>query len=298
MNSTNSDNYKRKGAQLPEPLRPYAKTAYLIRDNEGVHLFDDQWRFITSLKLVSPSQTPTPPRNLGISIDESPPETRLTGSALTRQVQLIIDRFRHAVNLHGIRADYFFENRLCKDWIERWERLWNGDLSPLFEDTLEFLPGKDLRTRDIGGLGTLKAALVHELYVNSTLAGRSHGETESESGRNMLNLLLFVCQLNNKGELEDVGAPLSDEEQMKLINSFQVLGEKIEDKRWMIQRVHQKIVFDFKRGRAWPEITTVAAVKSALIFKLYENTNRLDRGDGTDMVRIVRNLLVLGLKKE
>lgn len=295
----NSEEYKKKGARLPEPLRPYAKTAHLIRDNDGVHLYDEDWMFITSLRVASPhppsSPPPSSPRIQERPPEPPPPETRLTGSALTRQVQVVVDGFRHAVKLHGIRADYFMENRLGKDWTERWERIWNGDLSPLLEDTQEFLPGKDLRTQGRGGLEILKAALVHELYVNSTLAGRSHGESESEAGRNMMNLLLFVCQLNHRGELDEVGATLAEADQMKLVNHFQLLGETIEDKRWMIQRVHQKLVFDFKRGRAWPEIPTAAAVKSALIFKLYENTNRLDRGDGTDMVRIVRELLVMQL---
>ncbi len=300
MNPSNSDSFKKKGSQLPQPLRPYAKLAHFIRDSEGIHLYDESWMFITSLKLTSRAQPASPasvpdstPQPAGVVVirKEPLPETVLTGSALTRQVQLVVERFRHAVSLHGIRADYFFEHRLDGNWLERWERIWNGDLSPLLEDTQEFLPGQGINTRERGGLATMKAALIHELYVNSTLAGRSNGETESESGRNMLNLLLFVCQLNGMGELDDVGQLLDDEAQMKLIDSFKVMGTLFDEKKWMLQRVHQKVVFDYKRGRTWPDKPTEAAVKSALIFKLYENTNRLDRGDGTDIVRIVRELL-------
>jgi len=304
MNSSNDGSYKKKGSQLPQQLRPYAKSAYLIRDKEGIHLYDDQWMYITSLKLAPKILTTTQThsgtaesRKFGMVTrnEPSPPERELTGFELTTQVQLILDRFQHAVTLHGIRSDYFFEHRLGYNWQDRWERIWKGDLSPLLEDTQEFLPGQDVTTRVLGGLGVLKAALIHELYVNSTLAGRSQGEKERESGRNMLNLLLFVCQLNCQGELDDVGDLLSENDQENLINLLLEKGTLFEDKKWMLQRVHQKLVFDFKRGRAWPEKPTVAAVKSALIFKLYENTNRLDRGNGSDMVMIVRELLAAQL---
>lgn len=304
MNSSERDDYKQKGAQLPEALRAYAKRAHIIRDNEGVHLYDENWTFITSLKVSSKrNQASGPavtagdasPKSEHLTVEEPVPQEILSGEALNRQVKLVVDRFRHAVTLHGIRADYFFENRLSRSWVERWERIWKGDLSPLLEDTQDFMPGQDLNTRESGGLDTLKAALIHELYVNSTLAGRSNGEKESDSGRNMLNLLLFVCQLNRNGELDDVGQPLSEGLQMQLIDSFQKMGDCLQEKKWMLQRVHQKLVFDFKRGRIWPDTPTAAAVKSALIFKLYENTNRLDRGDGTDMVRIVRGVIGLQL---
>lgn len=299
-----SDSYKQKGAQLPESLRHYAKKAYLIRDQEGVHLYDENWSFLTSIKLVSttrPSNTDTfgkaaphlssPPHQVP---DQTlvAPTPLLTGKALNRQVRLILDRFQHAINLHRIRADYFLEHRMGVLWIERWERIWQGDLSPLLEDTQEFAAGSVVNTTESGGLDTLKAALVHELYVNSTLAGRSNGEKEGESGRNMVNLLLFVCLLNSDGELDHVGPALSEEDQEHLIDTLARLAGHFREKRGMLQRVHQKIVFDFKRGRSWPEKCTAAAVKSALIFKLYENTNRLDRGDGTDMVRIVRELIL------
>ena len=301
MNTENSDNFKMKGAKLPEPLRPYARAAYLIRDSEGIHLYDENWMFVVSLKLSArqgaSARTTPDARETRTVVHEGVGDAQeydqsLAGEELTKQVRLIIERFRHAVTLHGIRADYFFEHRLGRTWQDRWERIWKGDLSPMLEDTQEFLPGRDINTREQGGLSTLKGALIHELYINSTLAGRSHGETETDSGRNMLNLLLFVCQLNRKGELDAVGPMLDEGRQLALIDSFLSMGSLFEDKKDVLQRVHQKLVFDYKRGRNWPQKPTAAAVKSTLIFKLYENTNRLDRGDGTDMVRMVRELLV------
>jgi hypothetical protein len=285
---------------------------YLIRDSDGIHLYDEAWTFMTTIKVTAQanlSATDTfgkaavavDPQKPAFDSPVSVPETAepiLAGKALSRQVQRVLDRFQHAINLHGIRADYFLEHRMGPFWRDRWERIWQGDLSPLMEDTQEFAHGSVIKTQDKGGLGILKAALVHELYVNSTLAGRSNGEKEGESGRNMQNLILFVCLLNPLGELDHVGPLLPEEDQMRLIDTLAGLAGQMGDKRGMLQRVHQKLVFDFKRGRDWPEKCTAAAVKSALIFKLYENTNRLDRGDGTDMVRIVRTLIETRITEE
>jgi hypothetical protein len=312
MTPPSQEGYKQKGKQLPPSLRPHAKLTYLIRDSDGIHLYDEAWNFMTTIKVAAQTNfsatdafgkaavTPVPRQAVLESPDPVPiaAEPPLAGKALSRQVQRVLDRFQHAINLHGIRADYFLEHRMGPFWRDRWERIWLGDLSPLLEDTQEFAAGTVIRTQDKGGLGILKAALVHELYVNSTLAGRSNGEKEGESGRNMLNLLLFVCLLSPLGDLDHVGPILSEEDQMRLIDTLAGLAGQMGDKRGMLQRVHQKLVFDFKRGRDWPEKSTAAAVKSALIFKLYENTNRLDRGDGTDMVRIVRTLIESRITEE
>jgi hypothetical protein len=133
------------------------------------------------------------------------------------------------------------------------------------------------------GFNLFKAALIHELYIKSTVIGR---------GENMTDFLTLIAATQPNGTTGELQDSLSLEEQKNLVKFFKNRAHVYTDKTDTITRVYLQIrssVFDqYEKLSSSKEKVRFNAL---LICKLYEQTTRLDRGNGITMIRLSRDLL-------
>ena len=289
---------KNKKGRLPEHLKPYLKITYRLQDQWGTHLYDENFEHFFTIPPSDEKPSPDIPQSIFQMKkgDDSKTEAKLTQEAI---VDIIIGKFKYALNAFHIKADYFVQEKLGPLNAERFLRVYKGKIDKLNKETEEGFKSGDYQ-QICGGLNTLKASLIHELYINSTLAGRSFGEEEgTEPGRNMKGLLTFQNLLKKDGTLNEKERDLSKLEQKNFIDFFGRLESRYMDKKDVIVRVYQKIKYDFGKGLLTfkKEKISFDKFKAIMIYKLYENTNRLDRGNGISMIGLVKDIFDIKLKK-
>jgi len=123
-----------------------------------------------------------------------------------------------------------------------------GDIGQLNPETQKGMKA-DPKRKIKGGLSLLKASLIHELYINSTIAGRNveNGQT-AESGKNLKNLWTFLILLKHNASIRNLGPNIDINEQKKMIHFIGTLKGKFKDKSEVIERIHKKLLFDLDNG--------------------------------------------------
>ena len=208
-----------------------------------------------------------------------------TGTPLENTIANIANEIRQSLERYEIQAEYFSDTELIPARYEILTRTYQGDLEQLNDDTQEAAAqGKALiLPEEEKGFNLLKAALIHEFYIKSTLSGRG------EKAKYFLTHIAAIEPDGTVGELRD---NLEIEEQKKMVEFFKNRSFAYPDKTDIIRRVHIQVrnsIFDQYR-----ELVMNAEdirFNALLICKLYENTTRLDRGDGITMMRLTRDLL-------
>ena len=163
----------------------------------------------------------------------------------------------------------------------------NGDLSKLNEEIKDAsLKGDNVSIPP--GFTSLKAALLHQLFINTTLTGRG-----GHRGKNMKFLLYDLVILNKYGKLAPLKKKITTQVQEKGVEFFKQLSQKFKDKRGMILRVYHSIKNDDEYIDMINSNKTIDkdAFKAFLICKFYEYTTRIDRGNGITMINVSRILL-------
>jgi hypothetical protein len=197
----------------------------------------------------------------------------------------VVNTFEQALSTYNVNADYYKEKVLGPDHRAILSSAYHGDLSGVNEDTREAAgQGKPVNLeRNEQGLNLLKAVLIHELYINSTLKGR---------GENMKYFLTHIIVPQPEETGGEPNAGISLEEEKDLLEFFKNQAFTYPDKTDMLRRVHLQI-----RNSLLEQYEELILKKekvnfrALLICKLYENTTRLDRGDGITMIRLTRDLL-------
>jgi hypothetical protein len=224
----------------------------------------------------SPEPTPHKPAEPAASKKELPIEEIIAN---------VIKTFETELDTHNIQADYFKETVLGPDNREILIRAYHGDLEGLNDDTREAaslgkivkLPGRE------SGFNLFKAALIHELYIKSTVAGR---------GEDMKNFLTLIAATQPDGTAAEIQDNLSFEEQKNMVKFFKERAYVYTDKTDTITRVYVQVrssIFDqYEKLSSSQEKVRFNAL---LICKLYALTTRLDRGNGITMIRLTRDLL-------
>jgi hypothetical protein len=188
-----------------------------------------------------------------------------------------------ALQKYGISADYFKESVLGRANRETLIMAYKGDLSNLNDDTRE--AAKDGKTVVLQekGYNLFKAVLIHEFYIKSTLSGR---------GDNMKYFLTHIAAARRDGTLDSFEDEITEDHRQQLLDFFKERADVYTDKSEIIRRIHRKlsgsILKEFKKLLDNGEKIHFDAF---LILRLYENTNRLDRGDGITMMRLTRSIL-------
>ena len=197
----------------------------------------------------------------------------------------VVETMRKALDLYQISADYFKETVLGPGNREILIRVYQGDLEDLNDDTREAsAQGKRVTlTEEESGLDLLKAALIHELYIKSTVSGR---------GEKMGYFLTHIAAIRADGTVGELHDNLSKEEQKEILEFFKNRANVYTDKTEIIKRIHLQLRFSLleEYKELWLSKENVR-FNALIIAKLYENTTRLDRGDGITMIRLTRDLL-------
>lgn len=224
-------------------------------------------------------------------VSEPGPEKIEDTAALNKELSLeeiitnVVKSFETGLDKYNIKADYFKETALGLDNREILIRTYHGDLEGLNDDTREAASlGKIVKLpQSESGFNLFRAALIHELYIKSTVSGR---------GENMKNFLTLIAATQPDGTAEELQDSLSLEEQKNMVKFFKEKAHVYTDKTDTITRVYLQI-----RGSIYEEYEKLSSSKEKVRFnamvisKLYKFTTRLDRGNGITMIRLIRDLL-------
>ena len=200
-------------------------------------------------------------------------------------VSNVVNAFETGLDTYNIQADYFKETALGPGNREILIRTYQGDLEGLNDDTREAASlGKIVKLPESeSGFNLFKAALIHELYIKSTVSGR---------GENMKDFLTLIAATQPDGTAEELQDSFSLEEQKNMVKFFKDRAHVYTDKTDTITRVYLQV-----RGSIFEQYEKLSSSKekvrfnALLICKLYELTTRLDRGNGITMIRLTRDLL-------
>lgn len=198
----------------------------------------------------------------------------------------LVKTVEFALEKYNISADFYKETVLGPGSRQTLISVYNGDLTQLNDDTRGAADQGKTTLLEEKGFAILKAALVHELYIKSTLAGR---------GDNMKYFLTYIGAAGPDGTLEKFRDYISLEDQEKMVGFFRTRAEYYTDKTEIIKRVYRHLrVNVFEEYEELREQEKKVLFNAYLIMKLYQQTNRLDRGDGITMIRLTRDLMERG----
>ena len=78
-----------------------------------------------------------------------------------------------------------------------------------------------------------------------------------------------------------------------MVRFFGDLQKQYKDKEKIIKRIYEKLLFDLDEGvlTFGNKSISIDKFKAILIYKFYENTNKLDRGDGITMICATRDII-------
>lgn len=271
----------KKGDILPPDLRSQAEEALgpgagsRIQLGSHLYLLDTEYRVTAKMKLsfydtvsgVIPQPQAPPPKQLSVR----------------EVVDNIVNTFDMGLDSYRISADYFRETALSPSNREALVRAYNGDLSQLNDDTREATAQGEETVLNEMGLGIFKAALLHELYIKSTLTGR---------GDNMKFFITLLMVTQPDGTPGDFKDGITLEQQKEVVNYFGSRRKVYKDKTDIIKRVYRHLRSEvFDEFEELIDAGRELKFNAHLIMKLYQQTNRLDRGNGITMIRLSRDLM-------
>jgi hypothetical protein len=308
MESESFSNPAAKASQLPDKKDQFNKGDILpfqyrdqcekdigpgggIRATVGSFLYfmDNAFKITQKMKIsvVDPKATATATNNKRQLVDQSRPTSPTPLKKQTLPIKTIVTNLikgvQFALKKYQISADYFIETVLGPKNRDIMILAFNGDLTHLNDDTKEAAQqGKNMILQEKGFL-LFKAILIHEIYIKSTLTGR---------GDNMKYFLSYIAAMNPDGTLGSFNLDLSKEHLNKVIDFFKNRAEFYENKAEIILRIHRQIKNDIvKEFQRLIDSGESIRFDAFLISKLYENTTRLDRGDGLTIIRLTRAIL-------
>lgn len=196
----------------------------------------------------------------------------------------LVKHFEIALAKYNISADFFKDSVLGPGYRETLLRMYNGDLTELSDDTREAAAqGKLTVLESEKGFTLLRAAILHELYIKSTLAGR---------GNNMKYYVTHICSIGPDGRLSEFQGEIPLKKQQDLLEFFGSRAGVYTDKTKLIKQLYRDLrITIFEDYQTVRKIGGKVSFNAFLIVKLYEHTTRLDRGDGITMIRLSRDIM-------
>jgi hypothetical protein len=279
-----------QGDILPARLRSLCETEIGQSYGSRIVLGNFLYQLDTSFKVLQKMKISYMDEEGNKGPDSTSPEPEKTEApkkdlSIKEIVTNVVNALETALDTYNIHADYFKETALGTDNMEILYRAYHGDLEGLNDDTREAASlGKIVKLPESeGGFNLFKAALIHELYIKSTVSGR---------GESMMEFLTFIAATQPDGNTEELQDSLSLEEQKNMVKFFKERAHVYKDKTDTITRVYIQI-----RSSIFEQYEKLLASKekvrfnAMIICKLYEQTTRLDRGNGITMIRLTRDLL-------
>jgi hypothetical protein len=281
-----------KGDILPSHLRSQceqyisAEGGSRIMIGDYLYLLDAQYKVTSKMKLsYTEDEEPEVPLTF-------PDTAELEKKMLAKkQKQLSVEEiaanmvktFEIALEKYNISADFFKETVLNPDNREVLIRAYHGDLTRLNDDTREASAQGKMTVLEEKGISLFKAVLVHELYIKSTRSGR---------GENMKYFLTHIIAAEPDGTQRELKGDMSLAEQKEALAFFGSRARIYTDKTEIIRRVRRQIRANiFEEYKELQKGSQKVRFNAYIIMKLYRHTNRLDRGDGITMIRLVRDMM-------
>ncbi len=203
-------------------------------------------------------------------------------------IRILADRFKKIIKKDSIDAELFINKKLDNSAItEVLLKVLDGDLTYLSDDIKEAKEtGDNVKIKP--GFSSPKVALLHELFINTTLTGRG-----GHRGNNMRSFIYDLIILDQYGKLSPINKLITPDSQEKGIEFFKKLSTKYKDKTEMILRVYNSIKFDDEYINLInkQKNINISAYKAFLISKLYEYTTRIDRGNGIAIINVSQTLM-------
>jgi len=204
------------------------------------------------------------------------------------EVVNLVQAVKFALKKYCINADYFVDTVLIPANLDTLITIHKGDLTNLNDDTREAAANRTVTTLQEHGTDLFKAALIHELYIKSTLSGR---------GDKMNYFLTHIAAVRPNGTLGSFKDESSKEEKKALLNFFKDRAAIYDDKKDIILKVFRllrhEIIDDFRELLQKGENIRFDAYFIAM---LYKHTTRLERGNGLTMIRLTRAILKFSAK--
>ena len=237
---------------------------------------------------VELSGTATPPEEPGKPAPPPrPPAGETTPPAPPpppkEQVVHLLKRMVQALKQHGISADYFVQKTYRTERVPDLLKVMEGDLRSLNGDLSEMVPQPEK-----AGLTFLKAGLIHELYINTTLDGRG-----GHRGKGMKAFLLEMVLCREDGTLDQDQRAITVANRERFLAYLQGNMGRWAFLQETLKRVfaHWKADEEFLALGGSEDPVRMGFFKAFLISKIYEYTTRLERGNGAEMIDLVRLVL-------
>ncbi|MCP5050597.1 MAG: hypothetical protein GY940_25765 [bacterium] len=254
-----------------------------------LYFLDGDYKILQKMKIAYlegttpeavPTMPPEPSEFPDPFEDTLPPPPQLSVKTI---VSNMVKTVQHALQVHGIDADYFKESVLAPANRDTLIRAYNGDMAHLNDDTREAAEQGKLVSLHERGTTLFKAVMIHELYIKSTLKGR---------GDKMKYFLTFIIAAKPDGTPGTFRDAITPGEQKEMLKFLKGRAEVYTDKAEIILRVYRKIrhtiMDDYEELLEAGENVRFDAF---MIAKIYENTTRLDRIDGISLMRLTRAIL-------
>lgn len=277
------DEYE-KGDLLPAPLRDRCEKDMVTEGGriilgDYLYLLDMNYMVTTKMKLTYSEEDAA-----DVDIVPLSPPTFQEKLPIEGIVANVVKHFEIGLDKYNISADFFKESVLGDGNRAVLFRVYEGDLTKLNDDTLEAAAKRKLTVLETEkGFTLLQAAILHELYIKSTLAGR---------GTNMKFYITHILSLQPDGQIKQFEGNWTLEKQQKLLEFFNSRANVYTDKADLIRRLYRNFRNTiFQEYKAIREIGSNVSFNAFLIVKLYELTSRLDRGDGITMIRLSRDIM-------
>ncbi len=222
---------------------------------------------------------------------EPPPAPELPPALLVFELMRLVRGDREDSGLlarHGITASFFRDTILQPGRKQLFARALAGDIdADLLGDKRPPTTDEKMVLRRQAGPTLLKAVLLHNLYINSVKSQRGDDLPE-DRGKRMRG---FIADLICWQQRPEPAAPRGDRE--PLLRHFQRLSmlSHFEPKKMMIERVYMQIEADPDYRGLARDKAPLLDLKTMLIYKLYSLTNISDRGNGVEMILLVREIM-------
>ena len=271
-----------KGDLLPASLRDRCEKDMVTEGGRIIfgnylYLLDLNYIVTTKMKLTYSEEDATDAVSL-------PADTSQENLPIEEIVANMVKHFEIGLDKYNINADFFKESVLGDGNRAVLFHVYEGDLTILNDNTREAASKRKLTVlKTEKGFTLLRAAILHELYIKSTLAGR---------GNNMKFYITHILSLQPDGRVKQSQDDWPLEKQQKLLDFFNDRASVYTDKADLIRQLYRNLRNTiFKDFKAIRDIGGNVSFNAFLIVKLYELTNRLDRGDGITMIRLSRDIM-------
>lgn len=195
-----------------------------------------------------------------------------------------------SVNKNGIEAEYYITERLSEK--TRLLNVMGGNLGVLNDETSE-AASNGAPVNHKAGYSLLKAALLHELFINTTLGGRG-----GHRSRIMRQFILELILITERGRFEQDKSVITGDNQKRVLNWLMEFRKTFTDKREVIESLINRLMDDdeLKKISHQKDYMNTSMFKALVISKVYEYTTRLDRGNGLAIIALSRAVMDISQK--